>query len=123
MVIHILPLAGYVDHGFYSFSPTFFEDFYCGNGFEIKTLDLEFIISEKEWNYTDQGYESHAAVYSGDARSFHNGDGYVKQLNQLVKTIYGLKECGHIYLWCIAKKISEEQIEYPIQGFYRRIYS
>ncbi len=39
------PLAGYVEHGFYSFSPTFYEDFYKANGFEIKDIAIEFIIN------------------------------------------------------------------------------
>lgn len=33
-VIHQLPMSGYVNHGFYQFSPTFFFDFYEANGFE-----------------------------------------------------------------------------------------
>ncbi len=33
MVIHHSPMNGYVNHGFYQFSPTLFEDFYAANGF------------------------------------------------------------------------------------------
>ena len=32
-VVHLSPSSNYVDHGFYSFSPCFFYDFYEANGF------------------------------------------------------------------------------------------
>jgi len=32
-VVHLSPSSNYVDHGFYSFSPCFFYDFYQANGF------------------------------------------------------------------------------------------
>lgn len=34
VVIQFLPVNGWVDHGFYQFSPTFFVDYYIENGFE-----------------------------------------------------------------------------------------
>lgn len=33
-VVHISPSSNFIDHGFYSFSPCFFHDFYAANGFE-----------------------------------------------------------------------------------------
>lgn len=33
-VVHITPSSNYIDHGFYSFSPCFFYDFYRANGFD-----------------------------------------------------------------------------------------
>lgn len=33
-VIHIAPASNFMDHGFYSFSPCFFYDFYQANGFD-----------------------------------------------------------------------------------------
>ncbi|MDT7778388.1 MAG: hypothetical protein QOC99_900 [Acidobacteriota bacterium] len=33
-VVHLTPSSNYVDHGFYSFSPCFFYDFYRANGFD-----------------------------------------------------------------------------------------
>jgi SAM-dependent methyltransferase len=35
VIIHNVGSSNYVDHGFYSFSPTFFWDFYTQNGFEV----------------------------------------------------------------------------------------
>ena len=37
-VIHDIPVAGWVDHGFYSFSPTFLIDYYTNNGFFINDI-------------------------------------------------------------------------------------
>lgn len=34
-IIHFLPMNGWVDHGFYQFSPTFFVDYYIENGFDV----------------------------------------------------------------------------------------
>jgi hypothetical protein len=35
IIMHVSPSNNYVDHGFYSFSPTIFYDYYRANGFEI----------------------------------------------------------------------------------------
>jgi SAM-dependent methyltransferase len=39
-VIHASPTSNYVDHGFYSFSPTFFWDYYEANGYRIEACYL-----------------------------------------------------------------------------------
>ena len=40
-VIHgLVPCHNFVDHGFYTFSPTFFQDFYARNGWQIETFYL-----------------------------------------------------------------------------------
>jgi SAM-dependent methyltransferase len=39
-IIHISPASNCIDHGFYSFSPTLFADFYAANGFEILRIAL-----------------------------------------------------------------------------------
>jgi hypothetical protein len=38
--IHITPSSNMVDHGFYSFSPTLFRDYYGANGYHILTVSL-----------------------------------------------------------------------------------
>lgn len=35
LIIHLNPTSNHVDHGFYSFSPTFYNDFYKNNGLEV----------------------------------------------------------------------------------------
>jgi hypothetical protein len=39
-IIHASPTSNYVDHGFYSFSPTFFWDYYEANGYRIEACYL-----------------------------------------------------------------------------------
>jgi SAM-dependent methyltransferase len=39
-ILHISPMANCTDHGFYSFSPTLFADFYGTNAFEIQRLSI-----------------------------------------------------------------------------------
>lgn len=39
-IIHIAPTSNMIDHGFYSFSPTFFRDYYRENNYIIRTLYL-----------------------------------------------------------------------------------
>jgi len=114
MIMHISPVAGWVNHGFYSVSPTFFEDYYGANGFLIKQIELEFIMSEAL-----NGSESVRTFYSEDLRLFRNSS----QLNHYIASLQKVKEAGEILLVCFAEKQEEkETAEYPIQGFYQNIY-
>lgn len=40
LVVHTSPIHNFFEHGFYTFSPTFFHDFYAANDFEIVTSQL-----------------------------------------------------------------------------------
>jgi SAM-dependent methyltransferase len=46
-IIHFSPSSNFVDHGFYMFSPTFFNDYYSSNKFEINTIQF-FRLGEHE---------------------------------------------------------------------------
>ncbi len=39
-IFHISPASNFVDHGFYSFSPCFFLDYYETNGYDVSALSL-----------------------------------------------------------------------------------
>jgi hypothetical protein len=39
-IIHANPVNGYVDHGFYQLSPTFFYDYYTANGYRVEVCYL-----------------------------------------------------------------------------------
>jgi hypothetical protein len=43
LIIHEVPSSNAIDHGFYSFSPTFFQDFYPNQGYEI--IELLLVVS------------------------------------------------------------------------------
>ncbi len=46
VVVHMAPSNNYVDHGFYQFSPSFFHDYYCANGYDILAADF----ARHPWN-------------------------------------------------------------------------
>lgn len=122
MIIHILPLGGYVDHGFYSFSPTFFLDYYPLNGFYIHRINMEFMLGEIGSLKNSREYAGFDAIYSQDCRLFSDDwrDWVHKQINLYIKQIEKLEKVGHIYLWCIAERNEIKNLEYPIQGMYQR---
>jgi hypothetical protein len=39
-VMHLSPAANYIDHGFYCFSPTFFNDYYSANKYELNVMQM-----------------------------------------------------------------------------------
>lgn len=121
-VIHLLALGGYVDHGFYSFSPTFFTDFYNLNEFCIHHLFMEFMYGEDNSDKAGD-YGALKAFYSQDCRLFMSDgmDWRHRELNNYIKAMSGVERIGHIYLWCIAHKKMEKCSEYPIQRFYQQM--
>lgn len=103
-VYHMLPCAGWVDHGFYSFSPTYFEDVYTiENGWELKSLYLMSRFND-------------SISRSQDCRLFHNN----VELNQYILknvTVEG------VMIECFAKKVKPLQNRVsPIQGIYTQLY-
>lgn len=49
-VIHVSPASNFFEHGFYSFSPCFFIDYYTKNGYDIPSLSLlKFDLSKSEY--------------------------------------------------------------------------
>lgn len=123
IVIHILPLGGYVEHGFYNFSPTFFLDYYTINDFFIHRINMEFMMGDINLSTDGYNYAKFEAVYSQDCRLFlcDSHDWAHKQINSYLKKMGRVEEIGHIYLWCIAEKRKIKEIEYPIQGVYQQI--
>lgn len=121
IIVHILPLAGYIEHGFYSFSPTFFSDFYEKNDWEIIDLNIEFRksknIPQSEWTL----------YYSEDLRMFQtykDGIEWMKaqdKLNDYIQDMFHLKNMGNAMIWCIAKRRENMDFLYPTQKIYTEI--
>lgn len=106
-VYHMLPCAGWVNHGFYSYSPTFFEDVYTKeNGFEI--INLQFYLESKV------GTDILESV-SQDCRLFKD---YVEMNEYLSRN----NDVERVRIKCLAKKIMEKDFGCPIQGFYQELY-
>lgn len=105
VIVHDLPAAKLCNHGFYTFSPTLFTDFYCANGFRIDSLHL--------FCRQERGNES-VQYRSVDCRLFD-------PLQMLRMKLDNQRECALIV--CIATKIEEvEEYKTPIQGMYMKMY-
>lgn len=118
IIISTPPLAGYVDHGFYSISPSFYLDFYSVNGFEVKDIFMEFMLGE--FQYGSKDYAKLSAIYSEDCRLFKKSpeDWANIFLQSYIDKISNIEGVVHSYLWCIAQKKQIKEIRYPIQNMY-----
>ena len=107
-VYHMVPCAGLIDHGFFSFSPTFFIDYYEKNGFVIDTIRMQYKPERGIYKFV---------YYSMDCRLFLNPDGF----NAYVRKCWD--KGGEIMLQCVAIKESDDEIKgSPLQTRYRLIY-
>lgn len=106
IIYHVSPLAGWIDHGFFSISPTFYIDYYQENKWEIKSVKIEFL------------NESGSSLYSQDCRLFSNS----LEINEYIKSINN-NDYQHILLQCVVEKTAADIINNnPTQGYYKRIY-
>ncbi len=116
IIIHAVPMTGYIDHGFYSFSPCFFIDYYNKNNFVIKDIVMDFRMDNcepSEWN----------SVYSMDCRLFNGWHTPERKKNEYIKAVSSLPNVGNCLLWCVARKRKQAGQEYPIQSVYTKIES
>ncbi len=95
-VLQLIPAQNFLNHGFYQFSPTFFYDFYTGNGFEI----VESYITEGRGSYDRYWQYKQEEDYTG---LFFNPK------NRL----------GNCFL--VRKKENMEKIVLPDQYYYKKL--
>ncbi|WP_435183985.1 hypothetical protein ACRYJJ_03935 [Cylindrospermopsis raciborskii G7] len=96
--MHASPANNYVDHGFYSFSPTVFYDYYTANGFEI----LKSCIFEVKPSI------NLCIVYEYDPQKF-----------SLPRDRF-----GELLVWFVARKVSDSTCNViPQQGAYVKTWS
>ena len=97
IVMHASPSNNYVDHGFYSFSPTLFYDYYLANGFEIL----------KSYVYEIEPYSNKCLVYAYNPKEMSFSlprDGF-----------------GELLVWFVARKVSASTCNVvPQQGMYKK---
>lgn len=99
LVIHEVPCSNNVDHGFYSFSPTFFRDYYSKIGYEI--VEIFLIVKSRH----------RAKVYQY----------FPREPNLEIPENWGKKT---VNVWCVARKRSGSvQAEYPQQTKYVNAWS
>src|SRR5271157_5492751 len=101
-VIHSSPSSNFIDHGFYMFSPTFFQDYYEANKWTIHTILLT------------QANPQYQEIEAGFYADYEPGI-----LDHLSSGGLGSGAYGTI---CIAEKTKESTAAVnPQQGFYKRI--
>jgi len=100
IIIHQSPTSNYVDHGFYSFSPTFFEDYYRTAGYAVG----------EHW------LVSH--LKNGDkqkARVVPHEPGSTSKVGKLDKRMYAT------FFWAM-KQVDSSADRIPTQGYYQRAW-
>lgn len=109
-VYNMVPCAGLVNHGFYSFSPTFFLDYYKMVGFDVESIRMQYKPERGLYKFV---------FYSMDCRLFLTQDGF----NSYIQKYWD--KGGEIMLQVIARKTKDVDIIYervPLQGLYTKIY-
>lgn len=103
VVIHCLPMSGFINHGFYQFSPTLFYDFYSQNGFSNFKMDIFLYENRKDYIYSIDPNTDMTAELVGIEADIPNDF------------------CGKTMLVHFsAQKVEEKkEITYPIQSAYR----
>lgn len=94
-IVHSSPCNGYVDHGFYQFSPTLFYDLYRANAYEILLANL-----------TNHSKGVHSEAYLGDV---YRSKG----------KFYGCKKLPRaLLLFCAKKTMMANELVAPTQSYY-----
>ncbi len=95
-VLHIVPCHNYVNHGFYTFSPTFFYDFYEINGFEI--------------------IESYFTEIKSNKKRFYKYD-HIENLNN----IFINRNKRYLNFVLVKKTSQNDSLKIPNQSFYENL--
>lgn len=100
IIIHQSPTSNYVDHGFYSFSPTFFEDYYRNAGYAVG----------EHWLI--------AHLKNGDkqkAKVVPHRPGDTDKVGKLDKRMYAT------FFWA-SKQEGADENRIPTQGYYQKAW-
>ena len=102
-VMHLTPCNNYIDHGFYSISPTLYKDFYEQNNFKI----IEFFLVKQNFDLS-KNYKWSVYEYDEDIMSFYNKWGWKNH---------------RVMVWIVAQKItSSSKVRIPVQSKYIKVY-
>jgi hypothetical protein len=106
-VIHGSPVSNYVDHGFYSFSPTLFYDYYTANHYQVECCYLQ----------------AHTRDFSAESAIFSYVPGSLDHLAFGGFTPQNFGKYDMFHLFFVARKLAQSTSgAIPIQGTYRRIW-
>lgn len=98
LVIHEVPCSNAVDHGFYSFSPTFFQDYYPNQGYEV--IEILLVVS--------RGRRAKIYRYSNPPP------------RKYIRLNWGNKT---VNVWCVARKKMKSNFFLPQQSMYLNAWS
>lgn len=103
-IYHLLPCAGWVNHGFYSFSPCFFVDTYKEKS--------GFMLDECKLCFKQPKGQKDRLLFSSDCRFLNN-----TEINTIIRD--NMTD-GGVLLQCLAHKLDDmEQTCEPIQSVYK----
>jgi hypothetical protein len=106
-VIHGSPVSNYVDHGFYSFSPTLFYDYYTVNNYRVELCLLQ----------------AHTRDHFAESAIFSYVPGSLDHLTFGGFTAQNFGKYDMFHLFFVATKLAQSTSGViPIQGTYRRTW-
>ncbi len=106
-IYHMLPCGGLINHGFYSFSPMFFTEYYQYPFWIVSNIRLQYKPERGMYKFV---------FYSMDCRFFLNQEGF----NKYVSNYWN--HGGEIMIQCICQKqITGGISEVPIQDVYKKL--
>lgn len=112
-IIHWVPANNFINHGFYSFSPTLFIDYYEANNFFVENVQLIFYRNDDDMSYENHRYLGFLSAVDWRI-STHSGYSDFNMLSQ---------DNTFVILECIAVKRDNSTVGVvPIQGAYEKIY-
>ena len=101
--MHLTPCNNYMDHGFYSISPTLYKDFYAQNNFKI----IEFYLVKQNFDLS-KDYKWSVYEYDENIMSFYDKWGWKNH---------------RVMVWMVAQKItSSSKVRIPVQSKYIKVY-
>ena len=116
VIMHFSPMAGYVNHGFYSLSPELFMDFYLCNGYKIIEQEIEFVMDTGE-----DRHDKWDSFFSQDCRLFPEW-GQEGEIEAYIRKIATVPQVGRMLLWTVAKKAEYDVCaRNPMQSVWRKI--
>ena len=107
LMLHILPLTPWINHGFYNYNPIFFRDLSRVNNYEI----LFYWIA-------DRYGERHEVMPQEFDEIFKDKNPDV--LLAIIDTIYKPKGFHEVFNVVCFRKTNDDEFKYPMQGKYRK---
>lgn len=104
IMLHILPFAPWINHGFYNYNPIFFADLAAANGYEIIFME----IADREGSVAEIKREDLLV------------DKRPKVLEATLQAFYAGKFESHLFNCVAFKKVHDKPFQMPMQGKYKK---